>query len=148
MGLLYTAAFENVALTNAAQDILFLQTTANVPIIIHEITLSTDVTTDVRARLQLLRRTTAGSAGNAITPKPVDERNTRSATTTATDMRTTPGTAGDILDNDLWSLLVPWARLYTPETRIRVAHSGFLALNLVAGTGASRNLSGKIVFEE
>lgn len=146
--LVYTAAFENVALTDAAQDILFLQTTANVPIRIHEWLLTSDVTTDVRARLQILLRTTAGSGGTAITPRATNERNTRAAVTTVTQMRTTVGTAGNMLDGDRWSLLVPFQRLYTPETRLQIAHSSFIGLYLPAGTGASRNLSGKVVFEE
>lgn len=146
--LLYTAAFENIALTDAAQDILFLQTTANVPIRIHEFLLTSDVTTDVRARLQIMLRTTAGSGGTGITPRAVSERNTRAAATTVTYMRTTVGTPGNVLDADRWSLLVPFQRLYTPETRLQINHSSFLALALVAGTGASRNLSGKVVFEE
>ena len=148
MGLLYSAAFENVALTDAAQDILVLATSAGVPIVVHEIILSTDVTTDVRARIQILRRTTAGSGGSGITPRALAERNSVAAATTVTNMRTTPGTAGNVLDGDRWSLLVPFQRLYTPETRISVTVSGFVAVNLVAGTGASRNLSGKVVFEE
>lgn len=148
MGLLYSATFENVALTDAAQDILLIATAAGVPILIHEIGLSTDVTTDVRARLQLLRRTTAGSGGSGITPRALCERNSVAAATTVTNMRTTTGTAGNPLDSERWSLLVPFQRLYTPETRPSVTVSSFFALALVAGTGASRNLSGKIVFEE
>ncbi len=146
--LLYSAAFENVSMTDAAQDILFLATTAGVPILIHEFNLGSDLTTDIRARLRILRRTTAGSTGTGITPKAIDERNTRAAATTVTNLRTTQGTAGDILDADRWSMLVPWPRLYTPETRIKVGVSSFLALELVAGTGAARNVSGKVVFEE
>jgi hypothetical protein len=146
--LLYSAAFENTALTDAAQDILFLATSSSVPIVIHSINLGTDQTTDIRARIRVIRRTTAGSAGTSITPKALAERNSVSAATTVTTMRTTQGTAGDVLDADRWSLLVPWQRIYTPETRIIVKPSSFLAVELVAGTGASRNLSGEVVFEE
>lgn len=148
MGLLYSAAFENVTMTDAAQDIVFLQTSSAVPITIHEILVTSAVTTDVRARLSVVRRSTAGSAGTAITPRALFERNSVAAATTATYLRTTVGTVGNVLDADQWSMLVPWQRLYTPETRIVVAASGFLGLNLVAGTGASRVISGKIVFEE
>jgi hypothetical protein len=148
MGLLYKAAFENQSLTDAAQDILFLQTTANVPIVIHEIVLSSAVTTDVRARLLICRRSTAGSGGTGLTVNAVDERNTRAAVTTVTQLRTTVGTIGAVLEAEQWSMLVSWPRLYTPETRIRMAHSGFLGINLVAGTGAARNISGHVVFEE
>lgn len=148
MGLLYKAAFENISMTDAAQDILFLQTTANVPIVVHELVVTSAVTTDVRARLQLCRRSTAGSGGTGITPAADDERNTRAATTTATYLRTTVGTVGTILEAEQWSMLVPYTRLWTPETRPRVAHSGFLGLCLVAGTGGARLISGHVVFEE
>lgn len=148
MGLLYKAAFENISMTDAAQDICFLQTTANVPIVVHEIVVTSAVTTDVRARLQVCRRSTAGSGGTGITVNAVDERNTRSAVTTATYLRTTVGTVGAILEAEQWSMLVPYQRLWTPECRIRVAHSGFLGLNLVAGTGGTRVISGHVVFEE
>jgi hypothetical protein len=148
MGLLYSASFENVSMTDAAQDIVFLQTSSAVPITIHEILVTSAVTTDVRARIAIVRRSTAGSAGTAITPRQLDERNSVAAVTTATYLRTTVGTVGNVLDADSWSLLVPFQRLYTPETRIRVAASGFLGLNLVAGTGGARTISGKIVFEE
>lgn len=146
--LLYSAAFENTTLTDAAQDILLLATSSSVPILIHAINLGSDQTTDIRARVRILRRTTAGSTGTGITPKAITERNTVSAVTTVTTMRTTQGTAGDILDGDRWSLLVPFQRIYTPETRIVVKPSSFLAIELVAGTGASRVLSGEVVFEE
>lgn len=148
MGLLYSATFENVSMTDAAQDIIAIATSANVPIVIHEFAVTAGVTTDVRARVQILRRTTAGSAGTSITPRALHQRNTVSSATTVTYLRTTPGTAGDQLDSEQWSLLVPFQRLYTPETRIVVNNSGFIALNLVAGTGAARNISGRVVFEE
>lgn len=148
MGLLYVAAFDAVSMTDAAQDIIFLQAGSAVPITVHEILVTSAVTTDVRARLAIVRRSTAGSTGTAITPRALFERNSVSALTTATSLRTTVGTVGNVLDNDEWSMLVPFQRLYTPETRIVVAAAGFLGLNLVAGTGAARVISGKIVFEE
>lgn len=148
MGLLYVAAFDAVSMTDAAQDIIFLQAGSAVPITVHEILVTSAVTTDVRARLAIVRRSTAGSTGTTITPRALFERNSVSALTTATSLRTTVGTVGNVLDNDEWSMLVPFQRLYTPETRIVVAAAGFLGLNLVAGTGAARTISGKIVFEE
>lgn len=148
MGLMYSAAFENVSITDAAQDIVFLATSSSVPLLVHSIRISAGVTTDVRARIQLLRRTTAGSAGTGITPRALFGRNTVSGATTCTYARTTPGTAGDVLANEEWSLLIPYEFLPTPEMRIHVPVSGFLGLNLVAGTGASRVMSGQVIFEE
>lgn len=147
-GLLYSAGFEAISLTDAAQDIVFLATSSTVPIVVHEFNLSAADTTDVRARLRVLRRTTAGSGGTAVTARPLNSRNTVTAATTVTTIRTTTGTAGDVLEGHRWSLLVPFQRLYTPEARIYVPASGFLALELVAGSGATRTISGEVVFEE
>jgi hypothetical protein len=147
-GLLYSAAFENITLTDAAQDIVFLSTSASVSLRVHAVRMTANVITDVRARIQIIRRTTAGSAGTGITPKPLFGRNTVSAATTATYARTTPGTAGDLIHAEQWSLLVPFEWLPTPEMRPDVGVSSFLGVNLAAATGASRVVSGSIIFEE
>lgn len=148
MGLLYTAPFENVSITDAAQDIVFLATSSSVPILIHAVRITAGVTTDVRARIQIIRRTTAGSGGTGITPSELFGRNTVSAATTATYARTTVGTGGDVIHAEQWSLLVPFDYTPTPEMRIHVPVSGFIGVNLAAGTGASRTMSGSITFEE
>jgi hypothetical protein len=148
MGLLYTAAFENVSMTDAAQDIIFLATSSSVPIKVHYARITASVTTDVRARVQMVRRTTAGSGGTGITPAELIGRNTVSAATTCTYLRTTPGTVGDVIMAEEWSLLVPFEYLPTPEHRPEVAASSYLGIHLVAGTGATRSVSGYVVFEE
>lgn len=148
MGLMYSAPFENVTITDAAQDIVFLATSSSVPLVIHSFRVSAGVTTDVRARIQVVRRSTAGSGGTGITPSASYGRNTVSAATTATYARTTPGTVGNVLHAEQWSLLVPFEWLLTPEMRIQVPVSGFVGLHLAAGTGASRVMSGSVTFEE
>lgn len=147
-GLLYSAGFENITITDAAQDIAFLASSSSVPIRIHSVRITAGVTTDVRARIQIVRRSTAGSGGTSITPSELFGRNTVSAATTATHSRTTPGTVGDLIHAEQWSLLVPFEWLPTPEMRPDVPVSGFLGVHLVAGTGASRSMSGSIIFEE
>ena len=148
MALRYQAAFENVTITDAAQDILFLATSSSVAAKIIGIRLSAGVTTDVRARIQIVRRTTAGSGGSSDTAGEVDALNSRAAATTVTTARTTPGTVGDVLHGEQWSLLVPFDYTPVPEGRIELPVSGFLGVHLVAGTGASRVISGSVLFEE
>jgi hypothetical protein len=148
MGLMYSAAFENATITDAAQDIIFLASSSSVPVLVHAIRIAAGVTTDVRARIQLVRRSTAGSAGTGITAAPLFSRNTVSAATTCTYARTTPGTVGTLLHAEQWSLLVPFEWMPTPEMRPQLPVSGFLGLHLVAGTGASRVMSGSVIFEE
>lgn len=147
-GLMYSAGFEAITVTDAAQDIIFLATSSAVPILIHEINLSASDTTDIRARIRILRRSSAGSGGTAVTARPLNPRNTVSAATTVTTIRTTPGTADEVLEGHRWSLLVPFQRLYVPEDRVYVPVSDYLAIELVAGTGASRTVSGSVTFEE
>ena len=118
------------------------------PLRIHAVRLTAGVTTDVRARIQLIRRTTAGSGGTGITPVALHGRNSVAAATTATYARTTPGTAGNVIHAEQWSLLVPFEWLPTPEMRPTIPVSGFLGLNLAAATGATRVMSGSIIFEE
>lgn len=148
MGLMYSAPFENVTITDAAQDIVFLATSSSVAILVHSIRVTAGVTSDVRARVQITRRSTAGSGGTGITPNEMFGRNTVAAATTCTYARTTVGTIADILDPEQWSLLVPYEAIPTPEMRIHVPVSGFLGLHLIAGTGASRVMSGRVIFEE
>lgn len=148
MGLIYSAPFENATITDAAQDIVFLASSSSVPILVHAVRISAGVTTDIRARIQIVRRSTAGSGGTGITPSEFYGRNSVSAATTATYARTTPGTVGDVLHAEQWSLLVPFEWLPTPEMRIQVPVSGFVGVHLAAGTGASRVMSGSVIFEE
>lgn len=147
-GLIYSAGFENVTFTDAAQDLLFLATSSSVPLKVHRIRLTSAVITDVRMRIQIVRRSTAGSGGTGITPSKRFGRNTIAAATTATYARTTPGTVGDLIHAEQWSLLVPFEYLDTPELRIDVPVSSFLGVHLVAASGATRVLSGSIDFEE
>ena len=134
--------------SDVAQDIAFLAASSSVPIRVHSVRITAGVTSDVRARIQIVRRSTAGSGGTGITPSELFGRNSVAAATTATYARTTPGTVGDLIHAEQWSLLVPFEWLPTPEMRPDIAVSGFIGVHLVAGTGASRSMSGSITFEE
>jgi hypothetical protein len=154
VGLMYTANFENVSVTNAAQDIWELVCAAGVGIIVHwikldfEPTITSGVAQDVRARLQILERSTTGTGGSAVTARGTHPRNTVAASTTATRTVTTPGTAGDIQWADRPSIIVPFEKIFTPDTRIPVSGGGRLCLNLVAGLGAAYNANSTICWEE
>jgi hypothetical protein len=69
------------------------------------------------------------------------------AATAVFGVTTTPGTAGNIIEAELWSELVPYSRIYTPDERIYVPISGFLCLSIVSAPAAV-NLSGVVFFEE
>jgi hypothetical protein len=153
-GLMYTASFNSVSVTNAAQNIWEVIAAAGTSLLVHSIrltfspTIVSGVAQDVRAQLNVQVISTTGTGGVAVTPTPVNKRNTLAAVTTFNRTVTTPGTAGAIYDSELVSIIVPFERIYTPEQRIPVSGGNRLALNLAAGLGTAYNASSEIYFEE
>lgn len=147
MGLMYSATFDNIAFAAADDDIWELTAAAGRSIILHELLIESQETTAEALRVQILRRSTGGT-GTAVTARALDEDNSVSAETTVDRSVGTPGTSGNILRNFTWEQLGPLHWLPTPETRIKVAGGGIVAVNLIAAPAASRNFSSTIVFEE
>lgn len=153
-GLIYTASFENVSITNAAQDIWEFVAAAGVSLIIHSVrltispTITSGVAQDVRIRLQIQQRSTTGSGGAAVTPRAVNRRNTVSAATTVNSLVTTPGTAGNAWGSDFVSIVVPYERIYTPDQRIPITGGARWNLSLLAAAGSAYNASSEVYFEE
>ena len=154
-GLMYTASFSNVNVTNAVQNIWEILAGASTSILIHSIrltftpTIVSGVAQDVRAQLNVQTITTGGTGGATITPSPLNPRNTVAAVSTFTrTVVTTQGTLGVVLDSENVSIIVPFERIYTPDQRIPVNAGARLALNLSAGLGTGYNASSEIYFEE
>ena len=147
-GLMYNFSMPATASGTAAVDVMVLGTTASVPALVHEIRLTAAQTVDTRINLQVCRRTAAPTGGTTVTGKPLNKRNTVAAASTFTYLDTTPGTIGDILENEQWSELVPFSRIYTPDERIYILVSGWLALFFATAPGASVTMSGNMVAEE
>lgn len=153
-GLMYTASFDNVSITAAAQDIWEFVAAAGVSVLIHSWkvtfvpTIVSGVAQDVRAQLRILERSTTGSGGVAATPRAVNPRNSVAAATTTTRTVTTPGTAGNVKSSDQVSIIVPWERIYTPDQRIPLSGGTRLCLNLEASLGGAFNASSEVYFEE
>lgn len=149
MGRMYTVPLDNLSVTtDADQDIFVLANGAGHVSILHTFYLESNLTTDERVRLRLMRRSTAGSGGSAATEVPLAATNTVTAGGAITTLVTTPGTPGAILQGFQWSTLAPLLYLPTPETRIVVAPSGIIALNLQSAVGATRTWSGYVTWEE
>lgn len=155
-GLMYTVSFGSVSLPNAATGI-FEISAASCAVLIHSIrvtfipTITSGIAQDVRLPLQSARITTLGSGGSATTPRPVNSRNTLTPSGTYNTMNTTPGTTGNILDQELVSVIVPFERIFTPDQRIVVPQGTFWALKL-SGTGTPAGstfvTSGELYVEE
>lgn len=153
-GLIYTASFENVTVTNAAQNIWEIIAAAAVALLVHSIrltftpTIVSGVAQDVRAQLNIQVISTTGTGGTAVTPTAPNQRNTVAAVTTFNRLVTTPGSAGAVIDSENVSIIVPFERIYTPDQRILVSAGKRLALNLSAGLGTNYSASSEIYFEE
>jgi hypothetical protein len=153
-GLMYYVSFDNVSITDAAQDILEIVADAGVPLLIHSWkltvvpTITSGVAQDVRAQIRWLTRSTTGTGGSAITPRAVNTRMTKAAVGTYTRTVTTPGTAGNVFDADRPSIIVPWERVFTQAQRIPVAGGTRFCINLEAGLGAAFNASFGMYVEE
>ncbi len=153
-GLFYTASFQNVTVTNAAQNIWEIIAAAGVSLLVHSLrltftpTITSGVAQDVRAQLNVQTITSTGTGGSAKTPAPVNKRNTLAAVTTFNSLVTTPGTLGVVMDSENVSIIVPFERIYTPDQRLPISGGNRLALNLSAGLGASYSASSEIYFEE
>lgn len=153
-GLMYTTNFDNVGITNAAQDIWEFVAGATTGILIHSIritwvpTITSGVAQDVRLQLRAVVRSTTGSGGTAVTPRAVNPRMTVAAAATTTRTVTTPGTVGNAWSAEEVSVIVPYERIFTPDQRIFVPPATRYCINLEAGGGATINASSEIYFEE
>ncbi len=147
-GLMYSAQFTNTSSGTSSTDILVLGTSSTVPILIHEWRMTSAGTTDTRLSLQVCRRTAGPTGGTSITPRPLNLRNTVAAATTVTSLPASVGTIGNILESELWSVLVPYSRIYTPDERIIVPPSSWIALFFASAPGSAVNISAEAIFEE
>lgn len=145
---MYSCPLDAVTVTNDAdQDLLELVNGSTVTAILHQLRIESNMTTDERLRLRLVRRTTTGSGGTGATEVKV-ESGDASPVLAVSHLVTTPGTIGDILEGWQWSQLAPNELLLTPECRIIIPPSGRLCLNLQTAVAASRTMSGSVKWQE
>lgn len=147
-GLMYTAQITNVSSGTAAVDVLVIGTSASVPVLIHEWRVTSNAVADARLSLQVIRRSGAPTGGTAVTPRALNPRNTVAAASTVTSLPSSNGTPGNVLDPELWSVLVPYSRIYTPDERIYIPVSSWVALTFATAPGSAVNISASVYFEE
>ena len=157
-GLMYTAQFSNVSVTNAIQDIWQITAGVTASVLIHSWrvtvvpTITSGVAQDVRINLQILNRSTAGTGGTTVTPVAVNKRNSVSAVSAWNrTVVTTQGTAGNIISGEQVSIIVPYERIYTPDQRVvlpAAASGSYISLFLTTAPGSAYNVSSEVYFEE
>jgi len=152
MGLMYTAVFSSVAVT-AQQDLFELNAPATGVVYLHSLHLSQsteagDAAAEGLALLIKTGATTSGSGGTTPTAVPNGTGWTAFGGTVEVN-NTTKATAGTIVTrfSDNWYLPPAYMQIWTPETRIRVAPSARMTVELATTPADSITMSGTITFE-
>lgn len=153
MGRMYTAVFNNVAVT-AIQDLFEIVAPADSVVALHDIHFSQN--SDVGdAAEEILRieltsgHTTSGSGGSAVTPVPVSLGDAAFGGTCEAN-NTTQAVSGTIVTKYVWNWNIrgPFDKIFTPETRPIISPSTRMCLELPAAPADSITMSGSITFEE
>lgn len=150
---IYTAVFNNVAVT-AIQDLFEIVAAADAVVLLHDIHLSqnTDVgdAAEEVLRIELTSgHTTSGSGGSAPTAIPRDIGQAAFGGTIEVN-NTTQASAGTIVTKYVWNwnIRVGFDKIFTPETRPRIAPGTRMCLELPAAPADSVTMSGSITLEE
>lgn len=148
-GRVYTASFDNVAVT-AAQD--FFEITAASGTIIRILSVFIGQSSDAGdaqaelLRIQINRYSTSGSGGSTPTARPHHVGDAAFGGTVEANNTTQGGTAV-LLVAETANVQAGWYYTPTPEEQILSAVAGILAISLPAAPADSLTMSGRITFE-
>jgi hypothetical protein len=153
MARIYTAAFDNIAVS-AAQDLFEIAPAATAGVVIHKLLIgqSSDYG-DAQAeglRLLIIRgATSTGTGGATITPANTIPGGA-AASSTVKRNNTTAATGGTpvTLHADCFNVQAGYQFIWTPETRLAVAPSSRVVVNLPAAPVDAITMSATIYFEE
>ncbi len=146
MGRIYYAPFDDIQVTNDAdQDVWELGAVTN-KVILHGFQMTSDITAAEVVDLRLVRRSTSGD-GAGVTE--VQAKTDDAAPLALVEqLALAPGTIGDIIMGWKWEQLGPLEFLPTPEMRITLDAGAFLCLNIQSPLAATTGWSGWICWEE
>jgi hypothetical protein len=148
-GRIYTQPLDALTVTNDSdQDIFEIVGPSAAVVYLHGFSLTSTTTSDERVKLRLVRRSTTGSGGSALTEVPTEDGNTMAAGAALSALVTTPGTIGDILKAWYWSQQGEFLYLPTPELRDSISPGARLCLHLGTAVASSRTWSGWVAWEE
>lgn len=150
---IYTVVFNNVAVT-AIQDLFEINAASDAVVLLHDIHISqnSDVgdSAEEVLRIELTSgHTTSGSDGT--TPTAIPRNIGQSAFGGTVEVNnTTQAASGTIVTHYVWNwnIRVGFDKIFTPETRPRLAPSGRMCLELPAAPADSLTMSGSITIEE
>lgn len=150
MGLIYSAVFEEVAVT-AAQDLFEITAPSDAAVRVHSLHIgqSTDAGDTESEQLNILihRGSTSGSGGTTVTPSPTNTGYPAAGSTVEAN-NTTQGTEGAQVHADCFNVMSGYQMIWTPETRPVISPSGRIIVELQTAPADSITMSGTIYFEE
>lgn len=150
MGIMYSASFEEVAVT-AAQDLFEVSAAAASMVIVHSVTItqSSDAGDAQAEMLPILihRGTATGSGGTTVTPSPLNLGDPVFSGGCEAN-NTGQSAEGIFLHAEAFNVQIGFYYLPPPESRVFVPPSGFFIVELQAAPSDSLTMNGTIVFEE
>ncbi len=150
MGRIYSASFEEVAVT-AAQDLFEVVAPADASVIIHSVTItqSTDAGDAQAEMLPILihRGTATGLGGTTVTPSPLQVGDAAFGGTVEAN-NTTQSVEGTFLHAEAFNVQIGFYFLPPPEDRPVVSPSALFIVELQAAPDDSLTVNGTVVFEE
>ena len=154
MGRMFQATIDNAAAATQ-RDIVEVVAGAGVPIVIHEVLITTDIETDaneVQIELEISRRVgafTSGSGGATATAYALGVTGATEDSATVEVGNTTQATGGtnEILSNVYMNNRVGYHYLPTPEARPVIDATDAFVIALTAAPAAT-GFGGHVVFEE
>ena len=150
MGLIYTATFEEVAVT-AVQDLFQITAPSDATVMIHSFycSQSSDAGDSESEQLNILihRGSTDGSGGTTITARPMQVGFPAAGSTIEVN-NTTQSTEGNIIHAESWNVMAGYQYRPTPEEKVYISPSGRLIFELQTAPADSLTMSGTLVFEE
>ena len=150
MGRVYTASFEEVAVT-VAQDLFEVVAPADASVVIHSVTItqSTDAGDAQAEMLPILihRGTATGSGGSSVTPSPLQVGDAAFGGTVEAN-NTSQSVVGTFLHAEAFNVQIGFYFLPPPEDRPVVSPSALFIVELQAAPDDSITVNGTVVFEE
>jgi len=150
MGRLYSATFEQVAVT-AAQDLFELIAPADAALRIWElhISQSSDAGDTESEQLNLLlhRGTATGSGGSSVTPRPFSLGDAAFGGTCEAN-NTSQSVEGTILGSYSFNIMAGFDMVAIPNAVIEISPSGLFIVELQTVPADSLTMDGTLIFEE
>lgn len=151
MGRMYSAVFEEVSVSGAAQDLFRVSAPSDAIVVVHRVTISqsSDAGDSESEQLNVLihRGSTDGSGGSSPTPAPMEVGDAAFGGTVAAN-NTTQSTEGTQIHAESFNVMAGLDIVWTPETRPVISPSGRLVVELQTTPADALTMSGVIYFEE